>query len=109
MVASITAQELKEDLTGVEASVSDSVGASEGEAMAGKTWDFGESTITEEMIAKMEEEGYFKVGQAKPLAVEETVPSLGQGYGVMFRDYFTCGLRLPPISFLCQVLEIFHL
>jgi hypothetical protein len=40
MMASITAQELKEDVAGVEASISDLVGASEGELMAGKTWDF---------------------------------------------------------------------
>jgi hypothetical protein len=100
MMASITAQELKEDVAGVEASISDLVGASEGELMASKTWDFGESSITEQMIAKMEEEGYFKAGQAKPLPVGETVPSPAQGYAVVFRDYFTCGLRLPPISFL---------
>jgi hypothetical protein len=45
------AKDLEENLTGVDASVSDLVRASEGEAMAGKTWDFDESLITEEMIA----------------------------------------------------------
>jgi hypothetical protein len=57
----------------------------------------------------MEEEGYFKVGQAKPPPMGETVPSLAQGYYVVFRDYFTYGLHLPPISFLRQVLQVFHL
>jgi hypothetical protein len=109
MVASITAQELEQDLVGVEASISDLVVANEGELMADKTWDFGESSITEEMITKMEEEGYFKAGQAKPPPVGETVPSPAQGYAIVFRVYFTCGLRLPPISFLRQVLEVFHL
>jgi hypothetical protein len=46
MVASVAVQELEEDLTSVNASIGDLVGAREAEAMAGKTWEFGESMVT---------------------------------------------------------------
>jgi hypothetical protein len=36
------------------------------------------------------------------------VPSLGEGYAVVFKDYFSCGLRLSCVKFLCQVLEAFQ-
>jgi hypothetical protein len=36
------------------------------------------------------------------------VPSPGEGYAVVFKDYFSCGLRLPYIKFLRQVLEVFQ-
>jgi hypothetical protein len=62
MVASVVAQELEEDLASVNASIGDLVGSSEADVMAGKTWDFGESLVTEKMIKKMEKEGYFSIG-----------------------------------------------
>jgi hypothetical protein len=49
MVAIAEAQELEEDLAGVEASISDLVGAKEAEAMARKTWDFGPSLMTKKI------------------------------------------------------------
>jgi hypothetical protein len=75
--------------------------------MARKTWDFSESLVMEKMIKKMEKEGYFSVGRAKLLPVGQTVTSLNEGYAVVFRDYFSCGLRLPSIMFLREVLEEF--
>jgi hypothetical protein len=39
----------------------------------------------------------------------EIVPSPGKDYAIVFKDYFSCGLRLPSIKFLCQVLEEFDL
>jgi hypothetical protein len=109
MLASALAQDLEEDLASVEASVGDLVGASEGEGMASKTWDFGPSSVTEEAIAEMLDDGFFKAGRAMPLPTGETVPSPLEGYAVIFKDYFTCGLRLPSVSFLRQVLEAFQL
>jgi hypothetical protein len=109
MVASVTTQELKEDLASVNASVGDLVGAGEAEAMARKTWYFGESLITERMIKKMKKEGYFSTGRAEPWPAGEMEPSLGEGYAMVFRDYFYCSLRLPSIKFLHEVLEEFQL
>jgi hypothetical protein len=94
MVASIMAQELEEDLAGVVASVSNLVGASEGESMASKTWDFGESSITEEMIVKMEMEGYFKAGQAKP-------PPVGRLCLRRLRATLLCLGTISPVAFAC--------
>jgi hypothetical protein len=107
MLARALAQDLEEDLASVEASIGDLVGASEGKGMAGKTWDFGPSSVTEEAITEMLDDGYFKAGCALPPPVGETVPSPSEGYAIIFKDYFTCGLRLPSISFLHQVLEAF--
>jgi hypothetical protein len=58
MLASALAQDLEEDLASMEASIGDLVGASEGEGMAGKTWDFGPSSVTEEAIAEMSYDGF---------------------------------------------------
>jgi hypothetical protein len=75
--------------------------------MAGKTWDFGPSSVTEAAIAEMLDDGFFKAGCAMSSPVGETVPSPMEGYAIIFKDYFTCGLSLPSVSFLCQVLEAF--
>jgi hypothetical protein len=61
--------------------------------------------VTEKIIKKMEKEGYFSVGWTEPPLVGQTVPSPAEGYAVVFRDYFSCGLRLPSITFLQEVLE----
>ena len=108
MVASAEAQELVEDLASVEASIGDLIGAEEAGLMARKTWDFGPSLMTKNMIAKLEKEGMFPAGQAKP-PQGETVPSPGKDYAVVFKDYFSCGLCLPSVKFLRQVLEEFDL
>jgi hypothetical protein len=46
---------------------------------------------------------------AKLPLVGQTVPSLDEGYVVVFRYYFSCSLRLPSIMFLREVLEEFQL
>ena len=66
MVASAEVQELVEDLASVEASIGDLIRAKEAGLMAGNTWDFGPSLMTKKMIAKLEKEGMFPVGRAKP-------------------------------------------
>jgi hypothetical protein len=68
MMASVEAQELEEDLASVNTSIGDLIRGSEAEAMARKTWDFGEPVVTKKMIKNMEKEGYFSIGQAEPLS-----------------------------------------
>lgn len=67
-LAAVEAQEIKENLIGVEASVGDLVGAEEFGEMAGakKTCDFGPSLITLEMIDGLEKEGCIPVGKGRP-------------------------------------------
>jgi hypothetical protein len=103
MVASVAMQ------ASINASIGDLVGGREVEAMVGKAWNFGESLVIEKMIKNMEKEGYFSVGRAELPPAGQTVPSPLEGYAVVFRDYFSCGLRLPSIMFLREVLEEFQL
>ena len=58
------------------------------------------------MILELEKDGCILVGRAK-LPQGETVPEPGKDYVVIFKDFFACGLRLPSIKFLCEVLEEF--
>jgi hypothetical protein len=109
MVDLIMAQKLEEDLAKVEASISDLICADKFKVMADPTWDFGESLVTTEDIAEMVEAGFFKEGREKISPAGQTFTDLEEGYVVVFHDFFTYGLRLPPYGFLCQVLETFRL
>jgi hypothetical protein len=66
-------------------------------------------SVTEEAIAEMLDNDFFKAGCVMPPLVGETVPSPLESYAVVFKDYFTCGLYFPSISFLREVLEAFQL
>jgi hypothetical protein len=72
------------------------VGAEEAEAMAGKTWDFRPSLMTNKMILQLEKDGYIPQGRAK-LSQGETVPMPSKDYAIVFKDYFFYGLRLPSV------------
>jgi hypothetical protein len=106
MVASAEAQEFAEDLASGEASVADLITAEEAEDMAGssRTWDFGPSLMTEDMIEELQKLGVFGEAKARPLQ-EETIPRPQAADAVVFRDFFLCGLPFPAARFLCQVLE----
>ena len=71
-----------------------------------KTWDFGTSLMTEEMIVELEKDGCFPKGKARPSG-GETVPKLEKNEAVVFKDFFACGLRFLAIYFLRLVLETF--
>ena len=111
MLASASALELEkvveEDLGSVSASIGDLIAAGPGE-MAIKSWDFGPSSITEEAIAEMLKESCFPSSRVKIPPPGQTVPEPEEGYAVVFRDFFTYGLRLPYIPFLRRVLETFN-
>ena len=55
MIVSVKALGLEEDLSRVEASITDLIIAEEGGDMAGtsKTWDFGPSLMTKDMIEEL--------------------------------------------------------
>ena len=65
MVAIAAAIDLEEDLASVEASVADLITVEEAEDMAGasRTWDFGPSLMTKDMIEALEQEGSFGIGK----------------------------------------------
>jgi hypothetical protein len=62
--------------------------------------------MTKRMVLQLEKDGCIPQAQAK-LPQGETVPELGKDYAVVFKDYFSCGLCLPSVKFLHQVLEEF--
>jgi len=108
MLEVVAAQDLEETLSDVEVSVGDLISAKEFEAMATITFEFGESTVRPEDIADMVEVGFFKEGRAKAPPAGQTVPAPEEEYAVVFRDFFTCGLRMPPYHFLREVMETFN-
>ena len=64
-----------------------------------KSWDFGPSLMMEEVIKALEDEGCFPVGKCHPPR-GETVPQPEVNEAVVFKDFFSCGLRIPrSISF----------
>ena len=48
----------------------------------------------------MAEVGFFKEGRVKAPPTGQTVPAPEEEYVMVFRDFFTCGLRFPPYAFL---------
>ena len=108
MLEVAAAQDLEETLSDVEASVGDLISAKEFEEMAAITFEFGQSTVRTEDIADMVEARFFKEGRAEAPPAGQTVPAPEEGYAVVFRDFFTCGLRMPPYHFLREVMESFN-
>ena len=108
MLEVAAAQDLEETLSHVEASVGDLISAKEFESMAAITFEFGELSIGPQDIADMVEVGFFKEGRAKAPPAGQTVPAPEEEYAVVFRDFFTCGLCIPPYHFLSQVMEAFN-
>jgi hypothetical protein len=55
---------------------------------------FGESKVTANLIREYESAGFFPAGRGRA-PLDEEVPSPESDEIVVFRDFFTCGLRLP--------------
>ena len=100
---------LEEDLSGVEASIADLITSKEAANMAGlsRTWDFGPSLMTKDMIEELQQLGCFGDAKVKP-PEGETIPKLKAADAMVFRDFFLCGLRFPAACFVRQVLEAFE-
>jgi hypothetical protein len=58
------------------------------DAMAGKTWYIGPSSVTKATLVEMCEDGWFRVGRAVPPPDGETTPIPPKGYAVVYRDFF---------------------
>lgn len=76
------------------------------EGMVGKTCNFGTSLMIEAMLRGLEGAGYFEKGKEK-LPQGEIVPSPKEHQAVVFKNFFTCGLRLPASPFVRDVLDTF--
>jgi hypothetical protein len=67
---------------------------------------FGESKVTTNMIREYEAAGFFPVGTGRA-PLDEQVPTPEEGEVVVFRDFFTCGLRFPCNPILPAILDMF--
>lgn len=119
LVASARAQDFldseDETLSNVEADVGDLVGADDrvegeggGKSPPPATFVFGRSVISQADLKNYAKQGWFKIGQVR-CPGGETVPRPHPDEAVVFRDFYTCGLRLPCLKFVRLVLEGFGL
>jgi hypothetical protein len=67
---------------------------------------FGESKVTTNMIREYEVAGFFPSGTGRA-PLDEQIPAPEDGEVVVFRDFFTCGLRFPCDPFLPAILDAF--
>jgi hypothetical protein len=76
-------------------------------ALADITFDFGQSTMMRTCLASLgNNDHYFIEGYARPPGVEY-VPDPQPDEAVMFEDFFTVGLRMPPHPVLLDILRKF--
>jgi hypothetical protein len=67
---------------------------------------FGESKVTTNMIRDYEAAGFFPAGTGRS-ALDEQTPTPEDGEVVVFRDFFTCGLRFPCDPIFPAILDAF--
>jgi hypothetical protein len=67
---------------------------------------FGESKVTTNLIKDYEAAGFFPAGTGRA-PLDEQVPTPKDGKVVVFRDFFTCGLRFPCDLILPVILDAF--
>lgn len=102
--------EAQEELENVEVFVGElALPPKDKKMVLAKSWDFGPSHTTAVAIHNLEKEGSFAVGKARLPPRRETVPHPGPNEAVVFKDFFSCGLRIPAVYFLRLVLVSFKL
>jgi hypothetical protein len=94
-----------EDIEDVEADPRDLVSAKRSKSMPA-TFVFGESKVTTNLIREYEATGYFPAGDGRA-PLDEQIPTPTPGEVVVFRDFFTCGLRFPCDPMLIAILDKF--
>jgi hypothetical protein len=77
-------------------------------ALARISYDFGPSTVTMVCLTSLENtDRYFSKGYGRPPGVE-SVPNPQTNKVVVFEDFFTVGLHMPPHPILVEILHKFH-
>jgi hypothetical protein len=75
----------------------------EGSGLDRMSYNFGPSTITARRIQEMTEQGCFAKGGARAPG-EENIPKLEDDEVVIFKEFFTAGLRMPPHPVFADIL-----
>jgi hypothetical protein len=94
-----------EDVGDVDADVKDLIKARPSGPLP-PSFAFGESKVTTNMIRDYEAAGFFPVGTGRA-PLDEQTPTPEDDEVVVFRDFFTCGLRFPCDPILPAILETF--
>jgi hypothetical protein len=67
---------------------------------------FGESMVTANLIREYEAAGFFPAGDGRA-PLDEQIPTPEADEVIVFRDFFTCGLRFPCDHLLPAILDKF--
>jgi hypothetical protein len=94
-----------EDIRDIDADPNDLITAKSAKALP-PSFVFGESKVTANLIREYEAAGFFPAGSGRAL-LDEQVPTLEADEIVVFRDFFTCGLRFPCDPLLPAILDKF--
>jgi hypothetical protein len=95
----------EEDMEDIDADLKDLVSTKRSKALPA-AFVFGESKVTTNLIREYEAAGFFPTGSGRA-PLDEEVPSPETDEIVVFRDFFTCGLRFPCDPLLPAILEKF--
>jgi hypothetical protein len=95
----------EEDIGDVDASVGDLVRTRPARPLP-SSLVFGESKVTADLIREYETAGFFPFGTGRA-PLDEQIPVPEGGEVVVFRDFFTCGLRFPYNPILPTILDAF--
>jgi hypothetical protein len=103
---------ISEDKSGAEEDLGD-VDADPRELVAARrsrsfppSFVFGESKVTTNLIKEYEAAGFFPTGDGRA-PLDEQIPAPEADEVVVFRDFFTCGLRFPCDPLLPVILDKF--
>jgi hypothetical protein len=94
-----------EDVGDVDADIEDLIAAKQSGPLP-PSLVFGESKVTGNMIRDYEAAGFFPVGTGRA-PLDEQTPTPEADEVVVFRDFFTCGLRFPCNPVLPAILDAF--
>jgi hypothetical protein len=82
-----------EEIGDVDADVKDLIAAKQSGPLP-PSFVFGESKVTANLIREYEAAGFFPAGNGRA-SLDKQVPTPEEDEVVVFRDFFTCGLRFP--------------
>jgi hypothetical protein len=96
---------VEEDLRDVDADPRDLIAAKSSKSYP-PSFVFGESKVTTNLIREYEAAGFFPASDGRA-PFDEQIPIPEADEVVMFRDFFTCGLRFPCVPILPAILDKF--
>jgi hypothetical protein len=89
----------------VDADVKDLIAAKQSGSLP-PSFVFGQSKVTANLIREYKAAGFFLAGNGRA-PLDEQVPTPEEDEVIVFRDFFTCGLRFPCDPILPTILDAF--